>query len=149
MIPMARAKKLCFLLALLASLLLGTLLLAVLRLGTESIGPGGQRLVGTWKDAAPGGGGTIIHSFQPDGTFVNRYYSDPGGTVLQDAVHGCWKVEDSTLIFWENQSRFTLGLKRLVGMGPSPERIPILSVTEQAITFGKRESPVICGRLGQ
>jgi hypothetical protein len=145
---MAREKKWHLLVALLAGLLLlGVLLLAVLRLGTESIGPGGQRLVGNWRSAAPAGGGTIVHSFQPDGTFVNSYYSGSGDTVLQDVVQGRWKVEDSTLVLWENQSRFTLGLKRLVGTGPSPKRIPILSVTEQAITFGKRESPVICNRL--
>jgi hypothetical protein len=133
--------------ALLAGLLLlGVLLLAVLRLGTESIGPGGQRLVGTWKNAAPGGGGTIVHSFQPDGTFVNRYYSDSAGTILGDVVQGRWKVENSTLVFWKNESRLSLGLKRLVGMGPSPARIPILSVTEQAISFGKPDNPVVCNR---
>ena len=132
--------------ALLAGLLLlGVLLLAVLRLGTESIGPGAQRLVGTWRNAAQGG--PIVHSFQPDGTFVNRYYDDSAGTILGDVVQGRWKVEDSTLLLWMNESRFTLGLKRLVGMGPSPKRIPILSVTEQAISFEGRDAPIVCDRL--
>lgn len=147
---MAREKKSLLLVALLGGLLLlGALLLAVLLLGNESIGPGGQRLVGTWGHAVPAGGGPIVTSFQRDGTFVNRYYSDSSRAILQDVVEGRWRVEDSTLVFWENESRLSLGLKRLLGMSPSPDRIPILSVTEQAISFEGRNAPIVYDRLDQ
>jgi hypothetical protein len=144
--PRERTPRL--LLALLAGLvLLGGLLLAVLWLGTESIGAGGKRLVGSWRGVPPTGGGAIVHSFQPDGTVVSRYYADSAGAMLQDVVQGRWNVEDSTLLLWTKQSRFTLGLKRLVGMEPAPKRIPIVSVTEQAISFGKPDKPIVYDRL--